>query len=85
MKTLGLDIGTTTISAVVAENGAVLSALTLKNDSFLPAENPWERIQDPNYIRSTALSAVEQLLQQQLPGYAEYMTRVRWRLIPYIW
>ena len=64
MKTLGLDIGTTTVSAVVVENGDVLSALTLKNDSFLPTENSWERIQDPNYIRTTALSAVEQLMQE---------------------
>ena len=35
MKTLGLDIGTTTISAVVLENGAELDALTLPNGGFL--------------------------------------------------
>ena len=55
MKLLGLDIGTTTVSAVVVEDGAVLSSLTLKNGSFLPTENPWEKIQDPAYIRQTAL------------------------------
>lgn len=64
MKTLGLDIGTTTISAVVAEDGVVLSAVTLKNDSFLSTANAWERIQDPDYIRKTALQAVEQLLAE---------------------
>lgn len=35
MKTLGLDIGTTTISAVVLENGAELDSLTLPNSGFL--------------------------------------------------
>lgn len=49
MKTLGLDIGTTTISAVVAEEGAVISCVTCKNDSFIPTENDWERIQDSGY------------------------------------
>lgn len=64
MKVLGLDIGTTTISAVVVENGAVLSALTLENGAFLETPNPWEKIQDPNHIRATALQAVETLLAQ---------------------
>ena len=64
MKTLGLDIGTTTISAVVAENTQILTALTLKNGSFLASSNSWERIQDPNFIRTTALQAVETLLRQ---------------------
>jgi protein-S-isoprenylcysteine O-methyltransferase Ste14 len=27
----------------------------------------------------------ERLLKRELPGYAEYMTRVRWRLIPHLW
>ena len=27
----------------------------------------------------------EEVLKQELPGYAEYLTKVRWRLIPYIW
>jgi protein-S-isoprenylcysteine O-methyltransferase Ste14 len=27
----------------------------------------------------------ENLLKQELPGYADYMTRVRWRLVPHIW
>jgi hypothetical protein len=25
------------------------------------------------------------MLAHELPGYAEYMTRVRWRLVPHIW
>jgi protein-S-isoprenylcysteine O-methyltransferase Ste14 len=27
----------------------------------------------------------ERFLRRELPGYAGYMTRVRWRLIPYVW
>lgn len=64
MKLLGLDIGTTTVSAVVVEEGAVLSSLTLKNDAFLPSGHPWERMQDPTYIRRTALRAVAELLER---------------------
>ena len=44
-RTIGLDIGTTTISAVVYDDTAgVLTARTVKNDSFV-AGNPWERLQ----------------------------------------
>ena len=64
MKTLGLDIGTTTVSAVVVENSSVLSSVTLKNNAFLPTPNAWERIQDPNYIRNTALQAVAHLMEE---------------------
>lgn len=64
MKTLGLDIGTTSISAVVysAEEG-VLSARTVKNDSFLPGK-PWERIQDPRKIFSVAMEVLDTLLAE---------------------
>ena len=27
----------------------------------------------------------EEILKRELPGYAEYLEKVRWRLIPYIW
>ena len=64
MKTLGLDIGTTSISAVVYSTEAkVLCARTVKNDSFLPGE-PWERLQDPQIIYDTAMSLVHELLQE---------------------
>lgn len=62
MQTLGLDIGTTSISAVVFEEGnGVLAARTLKNDSFLEGE-AWERIQDPLKIQNTAIDLVSELL-----------------------
>lgn len=62
MKAIGLDIGTTTISAVVVENGSVITSVTLKNGAFLPADHSWERLQNPQKIRETALEAVDTLL-----------------------
>jgi len=64
MKVLGLDIGTTTISAVVVEKSVLLDRITCKNDSFLPSLHVWERIQSPEYIKETALDAVNTLLKK---------------------
>jgi len=62
MKTLGLDIGTTSVSAVVfSQEEGVLAARTVKNDSFLEGET-WERIQDPHKIRDISITVVEELL-----------------------
>lgn len=63
MKTLGLDIGTTTISAVILENNSVSDSLTVPNDSHLTGDS-WESLQDPNIIRATALNTVESLLKK---------------------
>lgn len=64
MTVLGLDIGTTTVSAVVVENGRVIASLTRPNGSFLPDRENWEKVQDPDYIHSVALTAVEELFAQ---------------------
>lgn len=64
MKTLGLDIGTTTISAVIYDDAlGVIAARTVKNDSFLPGES-WERIQNPNLIYEKAMESVRALLAE---------------------
>lgn len=64
MKALGLDIGTTSISAVIFEEGAgVLEAETMENGTFLPG-NSWERIQDPRAIWQKASSLVQRLLDR---------------------
>ena len=62
MKTIGLDIGTTTLSAVVysCKNG-VLTSRTIHNDSFLPGKE-WERLQDPIKIYDTAKCILQELL-----------------------
>ncbi len=66
MKAIGLDIGTTTICAIVldAENGKVIKSTTLPNDTFLTDTKPFEKIQDPEKIVSQALSLVENLLSE---------------------
>lgn len=64
MKTIGLDIGTTTISAVVYDlNIGVLASRTVKNDSCIPG-NPWERLQDPDVIYEISTEALRNLLRQ---------------------
>lgn len=62
MKYFGLDIGTTTVSAVVVEHGRVTASRTLPNGAFLLTENPWEKLQDLGAIRAAALKATEELL-----------------------
>lgn len=64
MKTVGIDIGTTTISAVVLEKelGQVLESRTIQNGSFIHTENEWERIQDVDIIISKAIAVLDELL-----------------------
>lgn len=64
MKVIGLDIGTTTISAVVyQEELGVLDARTVKNDAFLPGES-WEKIQDPQVIYEKAMASLREMLDR---------------------
>ena len=64
MKTLGLDIGTTSICAVIYDSAeGVLTSRTVCNNSFLPGES-WERIQDPLLIYTTADTLVRELLAE---------------------
>lgn len=66
MKAIGLDIGTTTICAIVidAENGNVIRSITLPNDTFLADTKPFEKIQDPDKILEKALVTVDELLSE---------------------
>ena len=64
MQTVGVDIGTTTISAVVLDidNRAVIETRTVDNGSFIETEHSWERIQDPEVIVSKAKAVLDELL-----------------------
>ncbi len=62
MKLFGLDIGTTTVSAVVVDNGSVIASRTLDNGAFLSTPHAWEKIQDVAAIRFAAFRAMEELL-----------------------
>ncbi|MEG0513710.1 MAG: FGGY family carbohydrate kinase [Clostridia bacterium] len=60
MHALGLDIGTTTLSAIVvdASSGSVLASCTLPNNTFIK-DQPWARIQDANEIWNKVQALVE--------------------------
>ncbi len=60
MNILGIDIGTTTVTALVlnTEKSGVLKSCTLKNDSFITGRD-FEKLQDPNLIIETVKSAVK--------------------------
>lgn len=64
MKTLGLDIGTTSISAVIfREETGVPEAKTIASGTFLPSKS-WERLQDPGAIWQKAFRVVSELLRR---------------------
>ena len=64
MRNIGIDIGTTTISIVVVDRSSLLveRKYTVSNDSFLPMDTPWERIQDTQIILSTVSGILEEIL-----------------------
>lgn len=64
MKAIGIDIGTTTISAVVLDTGKqqVICAKTIGNDSFIKTEHEWERVQDVSVIIPKAKAVLDELL-----------------------
>ena len=63
MKSVGIDIGTTSISAVVMDliKREVVTSRTIPNGGFLGGK-PWERIQDPEMLVKKAKDAVDELL-----------------------
>ena len=60
MNIIGLDLGTTTLSAVVVDSdtGKVLETLNIPNGADLPSRMAGERIQDPDRIAEKALGLV---------------------------
>ena len=56
MNILGIDIGTTTVTALVleTEKSEILKSCTLKNDSFIEGR-AFEKLQDPKTIIETVL------------------------------
>ena len=64
MKTLGIDIGTTTISAAVLEDGQFLASETRANGAFIPSALTCAREQDVEKITQTALAIVQMLFER---------------------
>lgn len=65
MRAIGLDIGTTTICAIVldGETGKILESKTLANDTFLNSNYAYEKIQDANLILDKATNLIQQLIE----------------------
>lgn len=65
MYLIGLDIGTTTVSAVLTERktGKLIKAVTLKNNAFIKIELSFERAQDPETIFNTVKDALSELFE----------------------
>lgn len=66
MKSIGIDIGTTTISIIVmdAADFTIEESHTLDNQTFLPSSHPWERIQDVSAIFHKTRAALEDILDR---------------------
>ncbi len=64
MKTIGIDIGTSTVSAVLldTEKRQVIISNTIPNDSFIETGYEWERIQDVSIIISKAKALLDDIL-----------------------
>ena len=65
MRAIGLDIGTTTICAVVldGETGDVLESRTVANDTFLASEYDYEKIQDVDLILYKVTTIIQQFIE----------------------
>ncbi len=63
MKAIGIDIGTTTISAVVydAERKEVIESRTVQNGCAVRTAHPWERLQDAKAVVSRAAVLLDAL------------------------
>lgn len=66
MRAVSLDIGTTSISAVVMDalSGETEKAYTISNDSFLSSVQKWEKLQDPEKIRAKVLHLLDEIIEQ---------------------
>lgn len=63
MNILGIDIGTTTITALLLneDNGKLINKATLKNDSFVESNYDFARLQDPDIIIDTVIKAIKEI------------------------
>lgn len=69
MRIIGLDIGTTTISAVVldGETGCILASRTIPNGADLPPDVPGAKMQDPDIIIEKLQGVLSELKAEYAP------------------
>lgn len=68
MNILGIDIGTTTVTALIfnSESSEIIKSCTLKNDSFINGRS-FERLQDTNIIIEAVKNAVSEACEKLTP------------------
>lgn len=69
MKVLGLDIGTTTICAIVVDtqSGNILKTVSMDNDTQLHGAYDFERIQSPERILDKCMAIISELVDTFSP------------------
>lgn len=72
MKTLGIDVGTTSVSALLYDtvNSEVAVSTTVPSNAFIGSGRAWERRQDPGAICEAVRAAVEPALAHPIDGIA---------------
>ncbi len=65
MYSIGIDIGTTSICAVLmdSETGKIICSATHNNDSFIETPNTWEKIQDVAVIEEKVFELIDSVLK----------------------
>lgn len=63
MKSLGIDIGTTTITALVTDNDELIEAKTF-NNQLLRSSQSFEKIQDPNQIYQSVIAEIDRFISK---------------------
>ena len=63
MSILGIDIGTTTITALLLDekHGKIINKSTYKNDSFIESNFDFEKAQNPGIIIETVKKAISEI------------------------
>lgn len=63
---IGIDIGTTTISAIVlnSTNGEVIDTITEKNNAHIKTNHLWEKIEDPEVIYNKAKQIIDSIIDK---------------------
>ncbi len=70
MYSIGIDIGTTSICAVLMNNntGEILCSTVCQNNSFIESPHPWEKIQDVSKIEKKVFEAIDGVLSNKGEG-----------------
>jgi sedoheptulokinase len=63
MSSIGIDIGTTTVSGIIRKDSNELLTVTKENSSCLNEDASWKREQDPDAIADVAMDVLGDLLK----------------------